>query len=551
MRLCSSLSCKKRMIRILKEVQSDLIKAIHFADRVLVKGRWDENEKAFIEHNIKVWSNFLNKDRDGEVLLESTAMASSIIAFSYLANVLARLHNARITAYLPGRKTIKMRLENRNVNRIYRSFNVSDFIYYELSMFQRQAVEKLFETIIPRLETKRDVEGLHFEDVWIGDLLYDSHCMDYKVPTIDLHDPRFQDSLRKALSTYVFWRDYLDTHKVHAVIVSHTVYIQSGVITRLAIQRGISVYQINATHLHYMTGKDLWAYNEFFYYPEQFRELSVEERQKGLETTRERLQQRFSGQVGVDMRYSKKSAYGRIGGKPVLKKSQRIKILVATHCFFDSPHPYGVNLFPDFYEWLNFLGDISELTDYDWYIKTHPDFLPGNIPIIEEFIRRYPKFSQIPSDTSHLQLKEEGINFGLSVYGTIGFEYAALGIPVINASLCNPRIRYNFNIHPRSIEEYRQILLDLPNRKLEINIDEVYEYYFMAFVHNVNDWLFKDYEDFIREIGGYHQQFASISYKKFLDSFSNSRHGQILASLRKFIGSGEYNLRRKFLNDAV
>ena len=385
------LNYRKKMMRVFEQAQSDLKKAIHFADKVLVKDRWDKNEKAFIEHNKKVWGPFLTTDHGGEILLESSTMASSIIAFSYLANLLARMHNARIIAYLPGRKNIKTRIENRKVNRIYGSFNVSDFIYYDLTVSQLQDVGKLSETIVPRLKTKRDVEDLRLEDVWIGDLLYDSHCMNYQVPTIDLEDSRFQDSLRNALCSYIFWRDYLDTHNVHAVIVSHTVYIQSGVITRLAIHRGIPVYQINATHLHYLTKKDLWAYDEFFYYPEQFRELPEEERQRGLQEAKERLQKRFSGEVGVDMHYSKKSAYGRIGKERVLRESPRTKILVATHCFFDNPHPYGVNLFPDFYEWLYFLGEISEVTDYDWYIKTHPDFLPGNIPIIEEFICKYPK----------------------------------------------------------------------------------------------------------------------------------------------------------------
>ena len=366
-----------------------------------------------------------------------------------------------------------------------------------------------------------------------------------------LGDPRFRESLRAAISSYLIWRDYLNTHSVRAVIVSHTVYIQSGVITRLAIRKGIPVYQINATHLHYLTEKNLWAYNEFFYYPEQFRELSEEVRRRGMQEAKERLQKRFSGQVGVDMHYSKKSAYGRIGKKRVLRESPRTKILVATHCFFDSPHPYGVNLFPDFYEWLHFLGKISEVTDYDWYIKTHPDFLPGNIPIIEEFIRKYPKFSMIPSETSHLQLKEEGIDFGLTVYGTIGFEYAALGIPVVNASTCNPRIRYRFNIHPRTIEEYRNILLNLEAQELDINIDEVYEYYFMAFIYNVNNWLFKDYDEFLRDIGGYYAQYSPASYREFLDEFSETRHRQILSILYQFVESGEYNLRRKFLEEAA
>jgi hypothetical protein len=139
----------------------------------------------------------------------------------------------------------------------------------------------------------------------------------------------------------------------------------------------------------------------------------------------------------------------------------------------------------------------------------------------------------------------------LTVYGTIGFEYAALGIPVINASLCNPRIRYHFNIHPRTIDEYRIILLNLPDQKLDIDIEEVYEYYFMAFINNTNNWLFPDYEGFIRKIGGYLNQFGPLSYKEFIDNFIEQRHRQILSSLEQFVKSGEYNFRRKFLEIAA
>ena len=528
----------------------DINKFINLAKKV-VKDRLDEKEKAFIKHNKKVWRSFLPKQDSGEILLESNSMSSGIITYSYLANLLAKMNQSRIVAYLAGRRNLKTRISNRKVNKIYRSFNVRDHVYCHLSPSQLQDAEELLRKIIPSLQTKKDVEDLRVESVWIGDLLYDSHCMNYKVPTISLADSRFQDSLRAALGSYVFWRDYLNMHCVRSVIVSHTVYVQSGVLTRLAIQKGIPVYQINATHLYFMNEKNLWAYNDFFYYPEQFREIPEEERRKGLQAAKERLQKRFSGEVGVDMHYSKKSAYGGIRQGRVLNESPRIKILVATHCFFDSPHPYGVNLFPDFYEWLYFLGEISTLTDYDWYIKTHPDFLPGNIQIIEEFIQKYPKFNLIPSETSHLQLKEEGINFGLTVYGTIGFEYAALGIPVINASLCNPRIRYHFNIHPRTIDEYRIILLNLQDQKLDIDIEEVYEYYFMAFINNTNNWLFPDYEGFMRKIGGYLNQFGPLSYKEFIVNFSEQRHRQILSSLERFVKSGEYNFRRNFLEIAA
>jgi hypothetical protein len=474
-------------------------------------------------------------------------MASSVIAFSYLANVLAEKHDAKIVAYRLGNGGLRSGLSSWKLTRLYESFNTRDFIPCLLSSRQQGEVERLSREIVPLLRSKRDVENLRVEGLWIGDLLYDTHCMDYKVPTVDPGDPRFGDSLQKALSSHVFWRDYFDAHPVRSVVVSHTVYTQSGVITRLAIRRGIPVYQINATHLHFLTEKNLWAYDEFFYYPEQFRELPPEEQARGLESARERIAKRLSGEVGVDMPYSSKSAYGRVGEKRVLRDSDRLKILVATHCFFDNPHPYGVNLFPDFYEWLHFLGEISEQTDYDWYIKTHPDFLPGNIPILEEFIRKYQKFSMIPPETSHLQLKEEGIDFGLTVYGTIGFEYAALGIPVINASLCNPRIRYGFNIHPQNVKEYETLLLNLSDVKLRINIEEVYEYYFMAFINKVDNWLFRDYEFFLKDIGGYYKQFESISYQKFLDQYSEKLHNKTIFALKHFIESKDYCLQKKHL----
>lgn len=494
-------------------------------------------------HNQKIWSYGRTTQTEGEILLESNAMSTSIIAFSYLSNLLARKHKAKIVAYLNGRNTVKTKLANRKINKIYRSFNVSDFIYYDLSPFQSEKVASLYQKMISRLKTKRDVESLTIGGVWFGDLLYDSHCLNYEVPTISLEDPRFHESLRTALQALVFWRDYLDTHRVRSVIVSHTVYIQSGIITRLAIQRAIPVYHINATHVHYLTKKNLWAYDEFFYYPEYFRELPEEERKKGLATAKERLDKRLSGRVGVDMHYSTQSAYGQIKDNKVLKESPRKKILVATHCFFDNPHPYGVNLFPDFYEWLYFLGEISELTDYDWYIKTHPDFLPGNIPILEEFTRRYPKFMLLPSDTSHLQLKEEGINFGLTVYGTIGVEYPALGIPVVTASQCNPRIRYKFNIHPKTIEEYRHILMNLQEQKLDVDMNEIYEFYFMHYLYGTKNWLFCDYDQFICDIGGYYRQCGSISYEKFLHQFSEERHAKIVEVLNWFVESKEYLLR--------
>ncbi|NPU86157.1 MAG: hypothetical protein HPY65_16895 [Syntrophaceae bacterium] len=467
-------------------------------------------------------------------------MASSIISFSYLANVLARRHRASITAFLLKEKNSRSWLTDRGLFRLYRSFNADRFVYVHLSSSQMEDRDRLFESLYPMLKTKRDVEDLQADGVWFGDLLYDSYLMACRKPTIDLEDEDFRHALRDALGYHVFWRDYLATGRVKAVILSHCVYYEYAVLLRHAVQRDIPVYQSNASHVYHLSRERLWAYDDFYDYPERFAMLSAEEQERGLWMAEERLQRRFSGEVGVDMHYSTMSAYTRPNGQRIIPESPRIKILIATHCFFDSPHPYGVNLFPDFYEWLVFLGNISERTDYDWYIKTHPDFLPGNKEILGELIRRYPKFTLIPSDSSHLQLIQEGINFALTVYGTIGFEYAALGVPVIHASLCNPQIRYGFNIHPRTVQEYENILLNLHDQKLDIDIRQVLEYYYMAFLHNSDDWLFPDFRRFLQEVGGYYGQMGPESYRAFMESFTPERHKRIFEGLDEFVSSGEY-----------
>ena len=91
------------------------------------------------------------------------------------------------------------------------------------------------------------------------------------------------------------------------------------------------------------------------------------------------------------MRYSTKSAYGKIKKKRLIKVSKKIKILIAAHCFSDSPHSYGYNIFDDFYDWIENLGIISEKTDYDWYVKTHPDYIESSKLTLIKLIKKYPK----------------------------------------------------------------------------------------------------------------------------------------------------------------
>ena len=504
----------------------------------------DEQTKKFIMHNKKVWKAYSKNESETEVLFELTTMEPNIISYTYLANILANKHNAKIMAYSMPYSFGKNNLIPPKMRKLYNSFNAIVFSY-SLKQGQVKELEELFSDIYPRLKNKKDVFNLTISNLWFGDLLYDFHLKEYKVPTVEINDTRFKNSLKKALFQYIYWRDYFNEHNVAAINVTHCCYL-TGIPLRVAIHNNVPAYQCNIHGCYNMTKDRLWAYTDFYDYPTTFDKLDNDEKIYGIKIAKERIDKRFAGVIGVDMHYSTKSAYTDKKVDKVLSNSNKIKILIAVHCFFDSPNGLGKNLFIDFYEWLTFLGNISEKSDYEWYIKTHPDAIPQNFPILEEFIRKYPKFTMIPKETSHHQIIEEGIDFALSVYGTIGFEYASLGKTVISASLSNPHIGYNFNIHPKNIMKYEEILMNLAVINLEIKKDDVYEYYYMKNIKNdMQDWLIDDYHDFTKNIGSYKNQFFSVVYEKFLDIYSQKKHLEKIKLLENFIDSKEYCMQKK------
>lgn len=506
------------------------------------------SKKLFAEHNKKAFSKpkRLNKKRQ-IVLVEFNSMNSSHIAYSYLSQVLAAEHNARIIAYT--QKTLKSFIERllfssnkiicQNNFKIYQSFGTDDVIAISLSRVQKEKAIKIHKAILPAIVTKRDLEELKIDGVWVGDLFYDSYLMDYKRPTFTKDSPEFHAALLDSIGLFVFWQEFFTSNNVCAVIVSHCVY-NLAIPLRIAVWQGVAAYQANIHHIYRLDAKNLFAYNDFFSFRKIFARLPGKMQVKGIETARERIRRRFSGEVGIDMIYSSKSAFGSPCRKRLLKKSSRKKILIATHCFFDSPHSYGNNIFPDFYEWLDFLGKMSEETDYDWYIKTHPDYLPGTMEIIKSFVARYPKLTLLPSDSSHHQLIAEGIDVALTVYGTIAFEYAALGIPVINASQNNPHVAYDFNLHAKDVEDYRRLIHGVQEMNFSIEVSSVYEYYFMKNLFFSWDIFFKSFDSTVSGLGGYNNLFTTLVYDRWLQEWNQEAHEVIMDRLTSFVRSNTF-----------
>ena len=159
--------------------------------------------------------------------------------------------------------------------------------------------------------------------------------------------------------------------------------------------------------------------------------------------------------------------------------------------------------------------------------------------LINDFVKKYPKIKKLPNTYPHNQIVEEGINCVLTVYGSVGLEYAYFNIPVINASINNPHGNYNFNLNPQSIEEYEKLILSIKDIKISINKNEIYEYYFMRNIYHSRTWLIKDLVKFIEYVGGWSYMNSYKFYNYWLNNISDEKELKINKTIKNFVSSGD------------
>ncbi len=408
--------------------------------------------------------------RKGVILMDCFPIPVWVVANGVLANRLASRNDAELISYGDSSRSPW-------VNKVYASFGCNNHVVIDLQVDQRRRHRQLYIEALRTLKTKEDLFSYSINGVQIGDEIYESYLRTFSRPTAELDRLRCQYLIYVAIGYFVFFEDLFRHRNVLGAVLSHDIYIQMGILAKIAWKNEVPVYLANAHDLkRTLRPDDKWS--EFSKYPEYFSQLDKASQEAGIRWAEEQLSKRLGGVVGVNMPYSSKSAYVNDFIERQTASTNKTKIVIATHCFFDSPRAYGGMLFPDFYEWISFLGTLAEQTDYEWYIKTHRDFLPGTAKVVQDLVEKYPRIKLINPNTSWHQLKAEGVGYILTCYGSVGHELPLLGFKVINAGY-NPHIAYEFNWHAKSIDMYRRILLDLDGLGDIRELNKLYEFYFV------------------------------------------------------------------------
>ena len=462
------------------------------------------------------------------VLVEFNQFSGCLISYFYFMNIFFK--NNKVNFYL-----LDINLKKK----------INDFFFYlffyligvrkELNFQKKKKQDHTKD--FNELKNKYDIINYEKYEINIGKDIYEGYLRTFNKPTIDIQDSKFKSFFLEYLGYFEDMYQYVEKNKsnLKALIIFQSLY-KNNMLCKLAYKFKIPVYLPDLEKLH-KNEKEFNEVEKFKFYKNE--SLKLQDLNFKIKKIEKIYKDRSDGIQPDELSYSTalldetQKKY-----QDVFDLSKETRILICSHCFYDNPHPYEKSFFPDYYEWLKFLCELSKNTNYSWRIKVHNDCLPGTIETIQEIIKKSKSSVQLlPQDITHSEIIKSRVTHVLTCHGTVGFEYPYFNIPVINFNY-NPRISFNFNFYSKNnIEKYKNILLNLKKEEnFKTDLEEIFTSYFMHYFHNVSE-LFVD--DYYKILAKSTKDSKDYFFKEFLSQWNTDKEKNINKKIEKFIQNKE------------
>ena len=498
----------------------------------------------FISNNKKIFSQ--NQfDNEKKILVELFEFKPSYLSFSYYANILKKKHRANILFYKVNninffKKIIYsfkafLSLEEYG---LAKSLGCNSFIFPKVKVGNNNLKKK----IINQIKTKKDILNIKIKNINVGDLFYDEYLYSNNLPTINIKDKNFKKFILSSIDLFLFWYEIIEPKNIKSVIISHATYFR-GIPGRIAIAKKIPCYNVSNNFSYYLNKKYPRRTSNFDQYPKLFNKIPKNLSKLYLKEAKKKIIKNFIGSKTLNYKIKHKN-----------KKKLIPRVLIASHCFTDAVHIHGKNIFTDYYDWIKFLGKISEKLDYNWTIKIHPNEYDNNIIKMLKITNQFPKLRILPKKSDNKKLIKN-IDYVLTIYGSVAREYPIFNIPVINASNNGPYHAYKFCVNTSSLKEYKKLILNIKKIYVKKNeIKKVYEFYSIRYLL---DFYFLGLNNAmkINKILSKDKSSEYLFFKLWLEKFNENKHISYLKIVEKFIRSKKHHFtvnnlskKREFLN---
>ena len=526
----------------------------------------EKESRDFINHNLKFFNKKSTKQNIKKnkkiILIEFNNWKPFHLANSYLCNSINIKNNFQVVAYesyrnlFPDNSVFQdlkwniAKLLNLKIFSVYKSFGVDNFIKINYFDLIKRKAEKKFIKLIKNLKSKKDVENLIIDKIWIGDLFYDSYLKKFSCPSIDINSKNFKNYLKEFLYLFFFWQEYFKKNSVHAVLSSHGVY-SFAIPLRILANKNKLAFVANEQKIYRYKKKNISIkknntgnFDESRYFKKIFSNFTISNKIRALKEGKE-----IAKKISI-----KRDKLFYLNNEKIMKsekidnkllKKRNLRVLISSHAFTDSPHAYGNSLFPDFTEWLNFLSKIINKSNYEWFIKPHPNNDEISKKSVNDFLYKNKKVKLLNVNYNINHISKLKIDVVLTLFGVVAREYPLRNIQVINACKSNPHSFFNFSHTCKNINEYYKLLLNLKEFKSKINLNDLYLYHYMNNIYFNRNYLFENFDKNVSNAKGIKNFYRLNFYSKWLKNINNKKHHKIMRVIKNFIDSNDYALNLK------
>ena len=173
--------------------------------------------------------------------------------------------------------------------KIYNSFGVENFIRPHISeKINFEAQRKTNEFFKKKNLNNNDVVNFKINNIWIGDLIYDTYLKSRLIPTFNVKDKDFQIFFKEFLELFFYWKEYFQTNKVSQIIGVHACY-SYGLPIRIGINMGIPSYVINTRAVMKINKKVSTMYGDFKFFKKNYSKMKNKFNQNSLEIAKKNL----------------------------------------------------------------------------------------------------------------------------------------------------------------------------------------------------------------------------------------------------------------------
>lgn len=508
----------------------------------------DDVTKRYIKFMSEIWADKKRETSERVILVPFDSRHDQhSVQYAYCSNYLAEKYDASIYGYCRYGASVKN--ASSVVLDIYKAFNVIGLVDSSLDEELQRESDNILKKLWEDIYTWEDWKNITVYNICFGTTII-RDFLRVNLPDYDLRSEQMYAFLKKTIDTIVFWYHYIQEHDIVTVLLADGVCWE-GYIRDIAITKGIPVYAVE-----YIMEK---AYLDFhgntdacLYYKDMWNQLTPEEQAYGIEWAKEHIDKHMHGNLEeVDPSGVKCFSFAeKYREERILDDDDKIKIIICPHIFEEDSYWCGEQIFDNSYmEWLCHLGELAQKTpQYHWYLKMHPYARRRDLIILENYVKRYPQIKMLPLNISPIQLKEEGANFALTVCGTIGHEYPAIGIQVINAGK-NPHSAFDFTWNPTTKEEYDELIMNLDKLVPKDNLEELYQFYSMHYLFYDREYIpystlfFENpfLSMYKEELEVHGKELGTWKYEDYMKEWTQQKHEKLVGEMESiFIKMDEW-----------